>query len=111
MRTQVANAWGSLAELKPDAPQDGSRAPYPLIVFGHGYSTQPDAYMSTLQHLASWGHIVVAPEVPAVSERVLKRRACNVAKQERMGREAFLEEKRKAEADRKRRRKPLGAPS
>ena len=53
-------------QLGWEAPQDGSRAPYPLIVFGHGYSTQPDAYMSTLQHLASWGHIVVAPEVPAV---------------------------------------------
>ena len=49
-----------------EAPQDASGAPYPVVLFGHGYSTNPDAHMSTLQHIASWGLVVVAPEVTAV---------------------------------------------
>ena len=34
-----------------------------MVIFAHGYSTNPDAYLSTLQHVASWGMVVVAPEV------------------------------------------------
>eukprot|EP00300_Choanocystis_sp_HF-7_P030307 c39111_g1_i1.p1 GENE.c39111_g1_i1~~c39111_g1_i1.p1 ORF type:complete len:819 (+),score=176.78 c39111_g1_i1:128-2458(+) len=48
------------------APPDSANGPYPVLVFGHGYSTEPDSYMSTLQHLSSWGYIVAAPEVPAL---------------------------------------------
>ena len=54
------------AQIGWEAPLDPASAPYPLVLFGHGYSTNPDAYMSTLQHLASWGMVVVAPEVTAV---------------------------------------------
>jgi dienelactone hydrolase len=45
-----------------DAPNDKSVAPYPAIVFGHGYQIQPSFYASTLEHLASWGYVVCAPE-------------------------------------------------
>eukprot|EP00298_Acanthocystis_sp_HF-20_P009367 c18262_g1_i3.p1 GENE.c18262_g1_i3~~c18262_g1_i3.p1 ORF type:complete len:861 (+),score=336.60 c18262_g1_i3:42-2624(+) len=48
------------------AAPDPNHGPYPVIVFGHGYSTEADSYMSTLEHLASWGYIVAAPEVPAL---------------------------------------------
>ena len=45
------------------APRDSAHGPYPVVIFAHGYSTNPDAYLSTLQHVASWGMVVVAPEV------------------------------------------------
>ncbi len=50
-------------EVGWQAIPDSTNGPYPVLVFGHGYSTEPDSYMSTLQHLASWGYIVAAPEV------------------------------------------------
>eukprot|EP00301_Raphidiophrys_heterophryoidea_P018971 c3962_g1_i1.p1 GENE.c3962_g1_i1~~c3962_g1_i1.p1 ORF type:complete len:855 (+),score=193.99 c3962_g1_i1:45-2567(+) len=53
-------------EVGWQAAPDATNGPYPVLVFGHGYSTEPDSYMSTLQHLASWGYIVAAPEVPAL---------------------------------------------
>ncbi|MFW5652462.1 MAG: chlorophyllase/cutinase-like alpha/beta fold protein, partial [Planctomycetota bacterium] len=45
-----------------DAPFDPSEGPYPVVVFGHGYLTDPAEYIGTYQHLASWGYIVMAPE-------------------------------------------------
>ena len=45
-----------------DSPFDPSAGPYPVIVFGHGYLTDPAEYIGTYQHLASWGYIVMAPE-------------------------------------------------
>ena len=35
---------------------------YPAIAFGHGYQINPSYYASTLEHLASWGYFVCAPE-------------------------------------------------
>jgi predicted dienelactone hydrolase len=34
---------------------------HPVVVFGHGYLGRVEWYRSTLEHLASWGLIVVAP--------------------------------------------------
>jgi dienelactone hydrolase len=45
-----------------DAPYNEAGAPYPAIVFGHGYQVNPSYYAGTLEHLASWGYLVCAPE-------------------------------------------------
>lgn len=37
-----------------------SSAPFPAITFGHGFLTPPGLYDVTLEHLASWGYVVIA---------------------------------------------------
>ncbi len=44
------------------APYDGSGAPYPAVTFGHAFVVHPDRYRSTMEHMASHGYLVVAPE-------------------------------------------------
>lgn len=34
---------------------------YPVISFGHGFTLNPNLYVSLYRHLASWGYIVIAP--------------------------------------------------
>jgi len=41
-------------------PFEASGAPYPGVSFGHGFLQPVDSYTSTLAHLASWGHVVIA---------------------------------------------------
>ncbi len=43
-----------------NTPYDGSGAPYPGVSFGHGFLTDPNYYRSTLEHLATWGYLVMA---------------------------------------------------
>jgi predicted dienelactone hydrolase len=43
-----------------ETPINFNGAPYAAITFGHGYQQSVDTYASTLQHLASWGFIVIA---------------------------------------------------
>jgi dienelactone hydrolase len=43
-----------------NAPFDGSGAPYAGISFGHGFTVNPNKYQSTLEHLATWGYLVMA---------------------------------------------------
>lgn len=45
-----------------NAPFDPSAGPYPAISFGHGFVQPPSAYQGTLEHLASWGYLVIASE-------------------------------------------------
>ena len=45
-----------------DAPLDDSAGPYPLLVFSHGFSCNPEWYPNILEHVASHGFIVLAPE-------------------------------------------------
>jgi dienelactone hydrolase len=45
-----------------NAPYDGSAAPYPAIAYGHGFLQHPDMYQGTLEHLATHGYFVIAPE-------------------------------------------------
>ena len=45
-----------------NAPVDGSAGPYPLVVFSHGFSCNPEWYIPLLEHVASYGFIVLAPE-------------------------------------------------
>jgi predicted dienelactone hydrolase len=40
---------------------DGSVTGAPVLAFGHGYLADVDWYASTLEHLASWGTVVIAP--------------------------------------------------
>ena len=44
------------------APLDDSMGPYPLVVFSHGFSLNPEWYVPLLEHYASHGFIVLAPE-------------------------------------------------
>jgi dienelactone hydrolase len=43
------------------APLDTSGAPYPAVVFGHGYLANPGMYAVTLSRLATEGFVVIAP--------------------------------------------------
>lgn len=45
-----------------DAPIDGATGPYPLVVFSHGFSANPEWYSTLPEHYASHGFIVLAPE-------------------------------------------------
>jgi len=44
----------------PDAPLKTDEGPYSAVTFGHGYLQQPTRYARTLEHLASYGHLVIA---------------------------------------------------
>jgi dienelactone hydrolase len=44
-----------------NASIDPTGAPYPAVVFGHGWLATPDMYRSTLVTLASHGYVVMAP--------------------------------------------------
>jgi len=48
----------------PDAALDGAGAPYPLIVFSHGFGNGATATTSYAQALAQHGYVVVAPDFP-----------------------------------------------
>jgi len=49
------------------AVSEGSNTPvlpgfrYPVISFGHGFTLNPNLYVSIFRHLASWGYVVIAP--------------------------------------------------
>ena len=47
-----------------DAPLERAGAPYPLIIFAHGYSSFRRQSASYAQHLASHGYVVAAPDFP-----------------------------------------------
>jgi len=51
-----------LGHALADAPPESSGGPYPLVVFSHGFGgyRQSAAYM--LEHLASYGFVVIAPD-------------------------------------------------
>ena len=68
-RTLVTEVWypaegrTQSAELR-NAPLDLSQAPYPLIVFSHGYTGVRRQSVSYTTHLASHGYIVISPDYP-----------------------------------------------
>lgn len=47
-----------------NATAKSAGAPWPIIAFGHGFSTQVSYYVSYYDHLASRGYIVIAPQFP-----------------------------------------------
>lgn len=50
-----------------DAPPARARAPFPLIVFGHGFDLSPSSYGRLLDAWASAGYVVAAPVFPLES--------------------------------------------
>jgi predicted esterase len=48
-------------------PTDRVHAPYPLVVFAHGYGVEPSAYAALLQRIAAAGYVVAAPRYPVLS--------------------------------------------
>jgi predicted dienelactone hydrolase len=57
-------AGGTPGEITRDTPLDASDGPYPLLVFAHGLGGARTNFAATLAHLASRGHLVVAPDFP-----------------------------------------------
>ncbi len=45
-----------------DAAPDTSGGPYPLVVFSPGYGTNPPSYSNLLEHLASYGFVILSPD-------------------------------------------------
>jgi len=45
-----------------DADADASGAPYPLVIFSHGFGLNPVWYNTLLEHYASQGFVVLAPQ-------------------------------------------------
>jgi dienelactone hydrolase len=45
----------------PGSSPDTRGEPAPIVAFGHGYQTAVELYTETLDHLASWGIVVIAP--------------------------------------------------
>jgi predicted dienelactone hydrolase len=45
-----------------DAAPDMSAAPYPLIVFSHGYGSESILYAELIEHMTSYGFVVIAPD-------------------------------------------------
>ncbi|MFM7685925.1 MAG: alpha/beta hydrolase family protein [Actinomycetota bacterium] len=55
---QITSVGRAIADAQPE-PSDG---PYPLVVFSHGFSLSPIVYSTLLEHYASHGYVVLAPE-------------------------------------------------
>ena len=53
--------------VTPDAPPDAADAPYPLVVFAHGFANVPNTYVELLSRWASAGYVVVAPAIPLLN--------------------------------------------
>lgn len=58
-------AFGSAASgVSANAPFDTVGAPYPIVVFAHGFDTLPATYASLLETWVRAGYVVVAPAFP-----------------------------------------------
>jgi predicted dienelactone hydrolase len=53
---------------------DGA-GPVPLVIFNHGFSLEPLGYFKTAEYLASWGMIVVMPQLPGSAFTPVSHRA------------------------------------
>jgi dienelactone hydrolase len=45
------------------ANQPVANGQFPVVAFGHGFNIAYDEYTSTVRHIASWGYIVMVPDV------------------------------------------------
>ena len=55
---QITSVGRALANGRPDR----TGRPYPLVVFSHGYAISPIVFSTLVEHYASRGYIVLAPE-------------------------------------------------
>ncbi len=51
-------------QITPNAKADKAGAPYPLIVFGHGFTGNASVYESIISEWVSAGYVVAAPNYP-----------------------------------------------
>lgn len=54
----ITAVGGALPDARPEQTAD----PYPLVVFSHGYALSPIVYSTLVEHYASRGFVVLAPE-------------------------------------------------
>ncbi len=52
----------SVGRAIADAPPESADEPYPLVVFSHGFALSPIVYTTLVEHYASHGYVVLAPE-------------------------------------------------
>lgn len=52
----------SIGRALADAPPEASDDTYPLVVFSHGFALSPIVYATLVEHYASHGFVVLAPE-------------------------------------------------
>ena len=55
---EITAVGAALADARPEQTDE----PYPLVVFSHGFSLSPIVYSTLLEHYASQGYVVLAPE-------------------------------------------------
>jgi predicted dienelactone hydrolase len=55
---QITSVGQALADAQPEQTDE----PYPLVVFSHGFSLSPIVYSTLVEHYASHGYVVLAPE-------------------------------------------------
>jgi len=55
------------AGIVHDAAPDRNNAPFPLVVFAHGFAVTPLTYNHMLARWASAGYVVVAPAIPLLN--------------------------------------------
>jgi predicted dienelactone hydrolase len=55
---EITSVGRALADGRPDT----TGGPYPLVVFSHGFALSPIVYSTLVEHCASQGYVVLAPE-------------------------------------------------
>jgi predicted dienelactone hydrolase len=55
---QITAVGTALADAQPEQTE----TPYPLVVFSHGYAISPIVFSALVEHYASHGYMVLAPE-------------------------------------------------
>ncbi len=55
---QITSVGRALADASPEQADE----PYPLVVFSHGFALSPIVYSTLVEHYASRGYVVLAPE-------------------------------------------------
>ena len=54
----ITSVGRAIADASPDLADE----PYPLVVFSHGFALSPIVYTTLVEHYASHGYVVLAPE-------------------------------------------------
>jgi dienelactone hydrolase len=55
---------GDMVPMHAVFPTDKTHAPYPIVVFGHGFQIPVTQYTDYLTHLASFGYVAVTADYP-----------------------------------------------
>lgn len=55
---QISSVGRAIADGEPERTD----RPYPLVVFSHGFALSPIVYSTLVEHYASYGYVVLAPE-------------------------------------------------